>query len=235
MNEALQLLITLQQTDTRIIEKRRFIDTVPLRINEVDAPLKLAAQELEKVKQRNEGIAKKKRDKERAIEEISEKIKKMKARAGDIKTNKEYLAHQKEIESSEMEIRKLEDDILLIMEETEGALRDQKEREARVREETAKIDAFRKELESEVARHEETLAGLKKERAGIVARIDAELYKRYRFLLETCNGLAIARAANEICLGCDMNIPPQLYAEIKKNDEIHTCPQCRRILYYEES
>jgi predicted nucleic acid-binding Zn-ribbon protein len=29
-----------------------------------------------------------------------------------------------------------------------------------------------------------------------------------------------------------MNIPPQLFVEIKKNEKIIQCPQCNRILYW---
>jgi predicted nucleic acid-binding Zn-ribbon protein len=32
-----------------------------------------------------------------------------------------------------------------------------------------------------------------------------------------------------------MNIPPQLYVEIRKNEEIIQCPQCLRILFYLEA
>jgi predicted nucleic acid-binding Zn-ribbon protein len=51
-------------------------------------------------------------------------------------------------------------------------------------------------------------------------------------LIESSGGIAVTEVKEEVCQGCNMNIPPQLYVEIKSNEEIIQCPQCRRILYY---
>jgi len=61
VQEYLKRLVHLQQTDTAILEKRRFIDKVPFRVNEVDEPLRNAKAELEKIRQKSTALAKKKR------------------------------------------------------------------------------------------------------------------------------------------------------------------------------
>ena len=58
MQEYLKRLVQLQQTDSAILEKRRFIDKVPLRIHEVDEPLSQAKVELEKISQKASPLAK---------------------------------------------------------------------------------------------------------------------------------------------------------------------------------
>ena len=234
MKDLIKFLIALQEIDTRIIEKRFFIDKVPLRIYEVDEPLKQAKAELEKMKQKSDALAKKKRDREQFLEETNEKIAKMKGRVADIKTNKEYQAHLKEIENSEKGITAIEDEILVVMEELDAALRQQKEKEEKVKREVEKIEAFKKELDGEVEKYEKELALLKEERAKIVSSIDQEVYGRYMTLLKTGGGVAVTQARNELCTGCNMNIPPQLYVEIRKNEEVIQCPQCLRILYYSD-
>lgn len=234
MKEPIQQLIKLQEIDSRILAKRLFIDKVPGRITEQDEPLKLSRQNLEKLQQKNEALQKKKRDREKSLEEIHEKIKKMKARMSDIKTNKEYQAHLKEIESSEKETGKIEEEILLIMDELDQALRLQKTGEAAVQEEVGKLEGVRKELDREVELHEKELAGLKAERTGIVSLIDPDVYTLYMRLLRSGGGVALSPAKNEVCGGCDMNMPPQLFVEVRKNEELIQCPQCQRILYYRE-
>ena len=72
MKDLVKNLVTLQDLDSRILEKRQFIDKVPMRIFEVDEPLKLAKLELDKMKQKNEVLAGKKRDRERVLGEITE-------------------------------------------------------------------------------------------------------------------------------------------------------------------
>jgi predicted nucleic acid-binding Zn-ribbon protein len=235
VKDLIKFLIALQEIDTRIIDKRFFIDKVPLRIHEVDEPLKLAKTELEKMRQKSDALLKKKREKEQVLEETGEKIKKMKGRVSEIKTNKEYQAHLKEIESSESEIAAIEDEILVAMEELDASLRQQKEKEEKVNREVSKIDAFKKELDREVEEYERQLAALKEERAKLVGSIDPEAYARYMTLLKTGSGVAVTQARDELCTGCNMNIPPQLYVEIRKNEEVIQCPQCLRILYYSDN
>ena len=48
------------------------------------------------------------------------------------------------------------------------------------------------------------------------------------------NGKAVVETKSEVCLGCHMNIPPQLFNDVKKNEEIVICAYCNRILYYVE-
>jgi predicted nucleic acid-binding Zn-ribbon protein len=235
VKDLLKLLVDLQRKDTLILEKRRFIDKVPMRIFEVDEPLKKAKLELENMKKKSELAAKKRREKEAELAEAQEKIRKMKARVSDLKTNKEYQAYQKEIEASEKEIFDIEDDILQLMEEVEVVANEKQEKEAVVNAEAEKINAFRDKLAAEAGEHRKELDVLKEERAGIVSGIDPEIYNTYMTLLcDSGDGVAVTTASNELCSGCNMNIPPQLYVEIRKNEEIIQCPQCRRILYASE-
>ena len=235
MKDLLRLLIDLQRKDSLILEKRRFIDKVPMRIFEVDEPMKQAKLELENMKKKSEIVSKKRREKETALSEAQEKIRKMKARVSDLKTNKEYQAYQKEIEASEKEIFAIEDDILQLMEEVEVVSKEQREKEAGLNAEIEKINSFRKKLDAEAAEHEKELDLLKAERTRIVAGIEPAVYNTYMTLLrDSGDGVAVTTARNELCSGCDMNIPPQLYVEIRKNEEILQCPQCRRILYATE-
>ncbi len=231
MKDLIKHLINLQETDTSIIKKRVFIEKIPLRIFEVDQPLKEAKAELEKLRQKTESLVKKKRNKELLLEEISEKIGKMKARVSELKTNKEYQAHLKEMESFEGEIAGVEEEILVVMEELEAAMKLQKSKEADVQAETEKLNTFKKELDEEVLRYENELTGLREQRAKLVESIDPDIYDKYMLLLRTGSGVAVTQAKNELCTGCNMNIPPQLYVEIKKNEEVIQCPQCLRILF----
>jgi predicted nucleic acid-binding Zn-ribbon protein len=234
VKDLIKALVTLQEIDTRIIEKRFFIDKVPMRIYEVDEPLKQAKAELEKMKQKTEALSKKKREKEQFLEETSEKIGKMKGRVSEIKTNKEYQAHLREIETSEKGITGIEDEILTVMEELEAALLQHKEKEDKLNREVEKINAFKKELDREVEEYEKELSSLKEERTKLVVSVEPDVYDRYMTLLKTGGGVAVTPARNELCTGCNMQIPPQLYVEIRKNEEIIQCPQCLRILYYSE-
>jgi len=235
VNKQLASLIKLQETDSAILELMRMIETFPRKIRNAEAPLQECQNVLHRLKLQCDALEKKKREKERRLEDIDEKIKKLKARTGEIKTNKEYQALLKEIESVEHERSSIEDDILLVMEELDTLGKQIKSEEQNCKRNSQIIDQMKKEIEGDKAKLEHELVGLKNMREKIAGEIDHEVYSQYIMLIEIYHGHAVNEVREEICQGCNMNIPPQLFVEIKKNEEIYQCPQCRRILFFRES
>jgi hypothetical protein len=232
VTEDLKILIELQGIDSIIIEKADIIDTIPGKISSVEQPLNDAKGAFDRAKQKLDGLAKKKKEKELHLEDVGEKIKKLKTRVADIKTNKEYQAHLKEIESTEKDQRLVEDEVLVTMEALDTAQREMKALEAQVKTEEEKINIFRKKLQEDVSAIEREINDLRMRRGDYVKALDRETYDMYSRIMDTRRGLAVVETRGEICRGCNMNIPPQLFVEIKKNEKIIQCPQCNRILYW---
>ncbi len=82
-----------------------------------------------------------------------------------------------------------------------------------------------------IERQMETKRGKRKE---IVEAIAPEIYSQYMSLLKRLGDFAIVPAEKEVCLGCNTNMPPQLFNDVKKSDRINTCFYCKRFLYYRE-
>jgi uncharacterized protein len=235
MNEQLERLIRLQQIDAKILLINRVIGEFPRKLAEAELPFRELQKTLDSAKQMFDTFEKKKRDKERALDDTGEKINKLKARTSEIKTNKEYQALLKEIESIEKERASVEDEILLIMEELDAASKRIKAEEQKVKADGQKIEALKKTFESERLASEKELSIAQDMRTKIAETVDRDIYGDYVILIEACGGTAVVEARNEICQGCNMNIPPQLFVELKKDEEILNCPQCRRIIYYKNS
>ncbi len=235
VKEQLRGLIELQEIDSKILDIKRILDNIPFRISEAEKPLKDLQSSLEVIKQKLASLEKEKRNKELQLDDTNEKINKLKSRFKEIKTNKEYQAYLKEIELLEKERYKIEDDILIAMEEIDIISKQLKLEEDKQKKEKEKIESFKNSIKQEKTEREEELKKFKELRMRLVEKLDEEIYDQYINLLETYNGLAVVEAENEICQGCNMNIPPQLFVELKKNEDIIRCPQCRRILYYKNS
>ena len=71
-------------------------------------------------------------------------------------------------------------------------------------------------------------------RKDIVRKIDGEIYEQYMDLAKSAGGIAVVQTVNEVCLGCNTNIPPRLYNDIKDNKDIFICCYCNRFLFYKE-
>jgi predicted nucleic acid-binding Zn-ribbon protein len=225
-------MVDLQTLDSSILSFRHKIDSMPSYIAAEQAPYKEALKSYEATRQQLLSLEKKKKDKEHHIEDLAEKIKKLRARSAEIKTNKEYQAHVKEIESVEADIRSAEDDVLSLMEVIESMAKNVEAENARLTAEKTKAEALNKEREKEIAFIEQELQTIKEKRHLLADKIDREHYTLYMNLLKAGRGRAVAEVEKEVCQGCNMNIPPQLFVEIKTGSTLFQCPQCRRILYY---
>jgi predicted nucleic acid-binding Zn-ribbon protein len=67
----------------------------------------------------------------------------------------------------------------------------------------------------------------------MATRVKPDVLRRYG-TIRMRRGLAVVAVSNGTCLGCHMNIPPQLYNQLQRADAILTCPQCHRIIYWDQ-
>ena len=235
MEEQLNLLIRLQDIDGAIRARHQEKKKLPEMLADLERKSEANKAELDRVREALEAAQKGKRDRDRDLEEGGQKVEKLKSRTPDIKTNKEYTALLKEIETVEQENKAIEDDILKLMEKIDAAAGEIRNAESRSAEEAAAIATERKQLEVNMAKLEAELATIERERNELAARVDAPLLARYQKRYGSLAGKVVVEARGESCTGCFMSIPPQLFVNVKKNTEIITCPHCSRILYYKEA
>jgi predicted nucleic acid-binding Zn-ribbon protein len=77
------------------------------------------------------------------------------------------------------------------------------------------------------------LAQLEAQQREAVAKVDKGLLERYAQLKASRKDHALAAVRDGMCSGCRLQIPPQLIAEVKRSEDLHACPYCRRMLYWE--
>ena len=235
MEEQLNLLIHLQEIDGVIRARREEKRKLPELLAELERKNEANKAELDRVREALDAAQKGKRERDRDLEEGGQKVEKLKSRTPDIKTNKEYTALLKEIETVEQENKAIEEDILKLMEKIDAAAGEISNAESRSAEEAAAIAAERKQLEDNIAKVEAELAAVERERNELAVRIDAPLLAKYQKRAAALSGKVVVEARGESCSGCFMSIPPQLFVNVKKNTEVLTCPHCSRILYYKDA
>lgn len=235
MNQDLKQLIRLQSIDLAIQELRTRIDRFPGISKALDEKLRSAQAGLEGTKEKaknNQAIRKKL---ESEISSIETKISKYRDQMVAVKTNDEYRALQHEIEHAQAAIRKIEDDILNLMLEAESGQAEIKAAEVQLKEDQQKVDQERKQLSEVNQRDLGALESYLKDRKEIEATISADLVPRYERVRKHRGGIAVAAARNEVCEICQVRIRPQVFQEIRRNDQIIACDACQRILYNPEN
>ncbi len=235
MNEQLTLLIELQQIDGRIRARRSEQAAIPQQLVALEQRAQENTAGLESARESLAAAQKAKRDRDRDLEEGGGKVEKLKARTSEIKTNKEYQALLKEIQTVEQENKAIEDDILKLMENIDTATAEIGNAEKRAEVENAAIDEERKKLDADMAALVETLAAEERTRNELAGRIDPALLAQYQKRYDSLAGRVVVEARSESCSGCFMSIPPQLFVNVKKSDAILSCPHCHRMLYYKDA
>ncbi len=235
MNSDLKQLIRLQTIDLAIQELRARIDRFPGISKALDEKLRSAQAGIESAKEKTKTNQGNRKKLEGEISSAESKISKYRDQMMSVKTNDEYRALQHEIDHAQNAIRKTEDDILNLMLEAESSQSDIKAAESRLKEDQQKVDHERKQLTDENHRDLSALESYLKERKEIEASISSELLPRYERVRKARGGIAVAAARNEVCEICQVRIRPQVYQEIRSNDQIIACDACQRILYNPEN
>ncbi len=229
----LQRLVELQEIDREILHITYQIEKeIPAKISEITSRAEGLKKESQRVHQRLEEIEKRRRQKELDLQEMEDRIKKLKARSSEVKTNKEYQALLNEIQLAEKEKSRIEDEILNLMETIEQVKVELRSQEAEIKRQQTELEERKREFLTLQDKSQKALELLKGRRSELIKEISSSYYDLYMSLLEKGRGLAVVSAVDEVCQGCYLKLPPQLFVEIKRNERLIQCPQCRRILYW---
>ena len=140
----------------------------------------------------------------------------------------------KEIDTARANNDKTEEEILVLLERTEELKKDLQTSTKELTKREKEVVDETKTIEKEIKTVDEVVTELRKERDRLLSGINNDLRARYNILIEKRGGLAVVNVRNGTCMGCFMNIPPQMFIEVMKNNETITCPSCNRIFFYQE-
>ena len=233
MKKQLQLLWKLQTVEQQIEEAQRKQGAYPLELERLQALLKAQEEQQEEEKRRIEELEKERIAMEGELELENERIKRSQLKLLEIKTNKEYQALLKEIEMGKEHNSQREEEIIRMLDEIDQLKTDYASSTERVRKEKKEIEEETAQVKGQMAKVEQDISHWHQTKEEILKETDPDLLKRYNTLKEKRNGIAVVLVKNEGCQGCFVNIPPQMYNEVQKNKEIILCPNCHRILYWE--
>ena len=231
--EQVKILLDLQE----IMSRSRAVETEKQKVPLEVADLKSLFEEREgkylAAQQEFDQVQKDRREKEREIEEEREKVERAKSKLMAIKTNKEYYAMLKEIDQTKRGNTAREDELLSILSRFEEAEKRLAELKTEVDEVGGRYRERMVDIEARMAGFDKEISAIRAKRDEVAARLDAGLSRRFEMIFERRDGVAIVPARNQSCTGCHMNISPQLFNLLQRDDRIYSCPNCNRIIYFD--
>jgi predicted nucleic acid-binding Zn-ribbon protein len=78
----------------------------------------------------------------------------------------------------------------------------------------------------------EEIEKLKAERVTLAASVDESYLSRYERIMRHRQDVAVVPVQHGNCGGCHLQLPPQVAHQAKRSEEMVTCEQCGRILYW---
>src|SRR5208282_2814712 len=146
--------------------------------------------------------------------------------------NEEYRALSHEIETCKADIMKIEDQEIVLMEQAEAA---QKE----VVRATLEANAAKKMVDDQITQLDQREENLKKElaelqrgRAELATAVDETTCQRYERLFKSKGENVVVGVHHGVCGGCHMKLPAQILVMCQAHQELVSCTNCGRILYY---
>jgi hypothetical protein len=234
LKEQLLYLIELQKLDLiigRIIVKK---SELPEKIVQMDEEFAVFSKSVEESKKKYEEVNKLQGEKEDKLRKGIDTLKKTKDRLLEVKTNKEYQAMLKEMETIENKNSEIEDEIISGLDQIDHMRAEVRAKEKDFETRSSQYEKEKEKIEKEISQLDHDLHDAEKRTDALRKQIRDELLRRYETIKGRRNGVAVALVWKEVCGGCHMNIPPQMYIELQKPSDLLFCPNCNRIIYWHD-
>ncbi len=228
------------------INNLRELQEVDLEIDRIDAAITTGDEELQEQRtsiEKLQGAIAEYREKlalgaerrqllESEVQEAQALIKDRQNKMMKVQTNREYQSLLKEIEDAKNANRQREEELVRLLEQDEYLQKKDEEQSALLVGEEASLAEQTASREAETVKFAAKRQKMNKDREAKAKKIKADLLRKYELIRAKRDGLAMAGVNKGVCYGCYMNVPPQLYNELLREDKMHICPTCNRMLYH---
>ncbi|AMV73559.1 C4-type zinc ribbon domain-containing protein [Desulfuromonas carbonis] len=231
MQEELELLKELQELDRTLHQAREKREVLEREQATLTADLDRIQAMVDTLDANLEELRDQRGDLNQALSVEQENIKKAEGRLPAIKTQKEYVAVLKEIDTAKKLTKDLEDRVQATATEVAAVEKDREEKATECAGLSASVEARRQEIAAALAEFDKTLGAGDGRRNELLGGLPTPLRKRYQMLLDRRHGVAVVEARNGTCLGCNMHLPPQLFNSLFTSAEVLSCPHCNRLLF----
>ena len=232
MREQLKLLESLQQVDADLHEKEQALSSLPAKLKSLKEDVSRVELMLQKEQLQLDDSQRLRAELQGGIKTNQDQLNKSKGKLTQVRTSKEYMATQREMEATRKSNQEREDELTKLMEAITAS-------ESSIAVHSEELDALKGHVAEEEAETQEKVNALttevdklKADRDGMAKDIRHDVLAKYD-VIRNRKGNAVVPARKGVCTGCHMKLPPQLFNIMQRENSIEYCPSCRRIVYFE--
>jgi len=232
MLETIEKLLVLQDRDQKIRRVQFELAHLAPERDGLRARAATTQSQLESLKTRAKHIESDRKRLELDVEAKKQQIERYANQQLQTRKNEEYRALAHEIDGCKADITRIEDEELALMEQAEQVQKDIS-RISREAEETKKVEEEQVgQLDQREENLKKELADLQQGRAELAAAVEESARARYERLVKSKGENVIVGVHRGVCGGCHVKLPAQILVFCLADQEIITCTNCGRILYY---
>jgi predicted nucleic acid-binding Zn-ribbon protein len=232
MLDTIEKLLVLQDRDRKLSTLTEELTHIPVERQQLQGKAAQAQSSLEAGKLRVKQLESERKKLELDVDAKKQLIEKYSLQQFQTKKNEEYRALAHEIVLCKEAISKLDDQQLELMEQGESA---QKE-VAGITYATAEMKRTLDSRLADLAAREKNLQTefneLETNRDELAGAVDDSARSRYERLFKHKGQNVVVGIQHGVCGGCHMQLSRQIVVTCQAEQEITTCPNCGRILYY---
>ncbi len=234
MLDKVKALEDLQKIDVQILELERGGAEHPKKLAEIEAQLEATRSIVDAERAKLADVEKQKKTAEEELAAAKDRVKKWEARLTEQRTTREYSALAREVDIAKKQNVTLQETIAELAQQAEAARAAVDDKERLHKDKADALIARAAEIKKAIDELSGRRAALEEKRAEAAKKADAVLLRKYETIRKR-KGTAIAPIVGGACKGCNMNIPPQLYNELRTHPRLDQCPSCGRIIYSVEA
>lgn len=232
MLDTIEKLLILQDRDRRIRRLRTELAHIEPERQGFKQKGMAAQSTLENARQRVKELESKRKELELEVEAKKQLIIKYANQQFQTRKNEEYRALAHEIEMCKEAIIKIEDQEIELMEQGEAAQQGVSRSNQAANEAKKLVDEQLAQLATREENLKRELAELEANRDELAGAVDESSRSRYERLVKNKGENVVVGVQHGVCGGCHMKLPPQLLVTCQAQQELVTCSNCGRILYY---
>ena len=233
MRAQIEALAALQRIDQSLKENTQALQAGESRV----AALADAVQTHETAVAEIDGeltqLAAKQSELEGRLAHVESRMKDRRMRITRIRNDKELGLAKREVELLKEESGGLEGELMTVLEQVDTATKRLEAARSELASLTGARDAEAETLRDTAGRLSAEIERDRSRRDELVGAVDGDLCRRYEMIFSRRGGVAVVAVRGGTCQGCHMHVPPQLYNQLQRNEQLILCPNCQRMLFWQ--
>jgi predicted nucleic acid-binding Zn-ribbon protein len=231
LREQLKALECLQEIDLKIDSLKKNRNSVPAQLKALEEGVSKLTISIDLKKKSVEDIEKANRQTQAAQELNKDRLVRANSKLEAVANSQEFQAANKEIDQLKKLNVSLEEQTKKAHADIETLNKQAAEISVQLEKQKAEQEAQSHILNTQSSRLEADMTALTGERKQFVTKVETRILAQYDRIRGARAGIGIVPAIGGRCKGCNMMVPPQLFIEIQRANQLHQCPSCQRLLF----